>query len=67
MLQNTSNFINAVIDKASFKNILFPYIEFAKNSNEAEIVFGGTYDDSVGYFIRPTLIKTIKSKIQDNG
>jgi len=52
-----SNFINAVIDKASFKNIV-SYIEFAKNSSEAEIVFGGTYDDSVGYFIRPTLIRT---------
>jgi len=58
-----SNFINAVIDKASFKNIV-SYIEFAKNSNEAEIVFGGTYDDSVGYFIRPTLIKTSNPKFK---
>jgi 1-pyrroline-5-carboxylate dehydrogenase len=58
-----SNFINAVIDKASFKNIV-SYIEFAKNSNEVEIVFGGTYDDSVGYFIRPTLIKTSNPKFK---
>lgn len=58
-----SNFINAVIDKASFKNIV-SYIEFAKNSNEAEIVFGGTYDDSVGYFIRPTLIKSSNPKFK---
>lgn len=58
-----SNFINAVIDKASFKNIV-SYIEFAKNSKEAEIVFGGTYDDSVGYFIRPTLIKTSNPKFK---
>lgn len=58
-----SNFFNAVIDKASFKNIV-SYIEFAKNSNEAEIVFGGTYDDSVGYFIRPTLIKTSNPKFK---
>lgn len=58
-----SNFINAVIDKASFKNIV-SYIEFAKNSNEAEIVFGGTYDDSVGYFIRPSLIKTLNPKFK---
>ncbi len=52
-----SNFINAVIDEKSFDNIA-SYIDYAKNSRDAEIVFGGTYDKSVGYFISPTLIKT---------
>lgn len=51
------NFINAVIDEASFDNIV-SYIEYAKKSKDAEIVFGGTYDKSVGYFVAPTLILT---------
>ena len=56
-VRDASNFINAVIDEKSFDNIA-SYIDYAKSSNNAEIVFGGTYDKSVGYFIRPTLIKT---------
>lgn len=52
-----SNFINAVIDKASFQNIV-TYIEYAKQSPDAEIVLGGQYDASKGYFVRPTVIKT---------
>ncbi|WP_129407873.1 L-glutamate gamma-semialdehyde dehydrogenase [Marinitoga lauensis] len=50
-----SNFVNAVIDKAAFKKIT-GYIEYAKEN--AEILVGGTYDDSVGYFINPTIVKT---------
>ena len=34
------------------------YIEFAKESDEAEIIAGGNYDDSEGYFIEPTIILT---------
>ncbi|MHC1778740.1 MAG: L-glutamate gamma-semialdehyde dehydrogenase [Bacteroidales bacterium] len=52
-----SNFVNAVIDEASFDNIV-SYIDYAKASTEAEIIFGGTYDKSVGYFVNPTLILT---------
>jgi len=52
------NFVNAVIDESSFDNII-SYIEFAKESDEAEIIFGGDYDKSVGYFVSPTLIKTV--------
>ncbi|MDD2491690.1 MAG: L-glutamate gamma-semialdehyde dehydrogenase [Bacteroidales bacterium] len=55
--ENPLNFVNAVIDEASFDNIV-SYIEYAKNSDKAEIVFGGTYDKSTGYFISPTMIKT---------
>jgi 1-pyrroline-5-carboxylate dehydrogenase len=50
-----SNFMSAVIDKAAFDSIV-EYIEYAKNSDTAEIIFGGTYDDSKGYFIQPTAV-----------
>lgn len=50
-----SNFMAAVIDKAAFDSIV-EYIEYAKNSETAEIIFGGTFDDSKGYFIQPTVV-----------
>jgi 1-pyrroline-5-carboxylate dehydrogenase len=50
-----SCFLSAVIDKASYDNIK-NYVDFAKESKDAEIVFGGHFDDSVGYFITPTII-----------
>ncbi len=53
--EDFSNFINAVIDEASFNN-LSAYIERAKKDQDAEIIFGGTCDKSRGYFIQPTLI-----------
>ncbi|MFH1727049.1 MAG: L-glutamate gamma-semialdehyde dehydrogenase [Pseudomonadota bacterium] len=49
------NFVNAVIDKSAFKNIT-SYIDYAKNDPDSEIIAGGEYDDSVGYFIKPTVI-----------
>jgi len=49
------NFFTAVIDKAAFKNIV-EYIEFAAKSDDAEIITGGKYDDTEGYFIEPTTI-----------
>jgi len=52
-----SNFVNAVIDKAAFDSIT-SYIDYAKESDDAEIISGGTYDDSKGYFIQPTTILT---------
>ena len=52
-----SNFVNAVIDEASFDNIA-SYIEYARKSDKAEIVLGGGYDKSVGYFVEPTVIVT---------
>jgi len=51
-----SNFVNAVIDEASFDNTM-KYIEDAKASKDAEIVFGGNGDKSKGYFIEPTVIE----------
>lgn len=50
-----SNLVNAVIDRTSFSNLI-KYIDQAKQSSDAEILFGGTYDDSKGYFITPTVI-----------
>ncbi len=54
-VRDFSNFINAVIDEASFDNIA-GYIERAKASKDAEIVAGGKCDKSVGFFIEPTII-----------
>ena len=56
-----SNFMNAVIDKAAFDSIV-EYIEYAKQSNEAEIIHGGNYDDSKGYFIDPTVVVVTNPK-----
>ncbi len=52
-----SNFMNAVIDEASF-DMIMGYVNDAKKSKECEIVTGGNGDKSVGYFIEPTVIKT---------
>ncbi len=52
---DTSNFINAVIDDRAFDK-LSKYIDNAKKDADAEIVAGGNYDNSKGYFIEPTVI-----------
>jgi 1-pyrroline-5-carboxylate dehydrogenase len=57
------NFMNAVIDRASFDSIL-TYIEYAKNSKEAEILCGGTGDASKGYFVQPTVVLTVNPKFK---
>ncbi|SIR35809.1 L-glutamate gamma-semialdehyde dehydrogenase [Pontibacter lucknowensis] len=53
--EDFSNFINAVIDEKSFDKIA-RYIDNAKESNEVEIIAGGNYDKSKGYFIEPTVL-----------
>jgi 1-pyrroline-5-carboxylate dehydrogenase len=53
--EDFTNFVNAVIDRAAFDKIV-SYIEFARESPDAEILVGGTYDDRMGYFIHPTVI-----------
>ncbi|HLS39052.1 MAG TPA: L-glutamate gamma-semialdehyde dehydrogenase [Sphingobacterium bovisgrunnientis] len=53
--EDFSNFINAVIDEKAFDKIT-KYIERAKESADAEVVIGGEYDKSKGYFIHPTVI-----------
>ncbi len=55
-VDDLDNFMNAVIDKEAYERIM-NYINKAKSSNEATILFGGKGDDSVGYFIEPTVIQ----------
>ena len=54
---NFNNFMTAVIHAGAFERIS-KYIDYAKSSNECEILYGGNYDDSVGYFVEPTIILT---------
>ncbi|MDH3205116.1 MAG: L-glutamate gamma-semialdehyde dehydrogenase [Gemmatimonadota bacterium] len=54
-----SNFVGAVIDKRSFDRIK-TYIEAAQASSDAEVLVGGECDDSVGFFVRPTIIRAKK-------
>ena len=54
-VRDFSAFVNAVIDEASYDNCM-NYINHAKDSADAEIVFGGEGDKSVGYFVQPTVI-----------
>lgn len=55
--EDFTNFINAVIDEKSFDK-LAKYIDAAKKDKDAEIIAGGNYDKSKGYFIEPTIIVT---------
>jgi 1-pyrroline-5-carboxylate dehydrogenase len=52
-----TNFVNAVIDESAFDSIT-AFIDYAKKSKDAEILCGGTYDKSNGYFIKPTVVVT---------
>lgn len=49
------NFFTAVIDQSAF-NTITEFIDYAKASDDAEVIIGGGYDDSKGYFIEPTVI-----------
>ncbi|MFE3866883.1 L-glutamate gamma-semialdehyde dehydrogenase [Flavobacterium sp. LS2P90] len=55
--EDFGNFINAVIHEGSFDK-LAGFIDQAKKDGDAEIIVGGNYDKSVGYFIEPTIIVT---------
>lgn len=59
--EDFTNFMTAVIHEGSFDK-LAKYIDQAKASSEAEIIFGGNYDKSVGYFVEPTVILTTNPK-----
>ncbi len=61
--EDFSNFITAVIHEASF-NKLTGYIEQAKKDENVEIVIGGGYDKSKGYFIEPTVLLTTDPKYE---
>ena len=59
--EDMSNFITAVISEASFDK-LARYIDQAKKDSDAEVIIGGNYDKSKGYFIEPTVILTSNPK-----
>ncbi|WP_423148836.1 L-glutamate gamma-semialdehyde dehydrogenase [Rubrolithibacter danxiaensis] len=56
-VEDFGNFINAVIDEKSFDKIT-KYIDAAKNDSRLEVIAGGNFDKSKGYFIEPTVIVT---------
>ncbi|EGV44135.1 L-glutamate gamma-semialdehyde dehydrogenase [Bizionia argentinensis JUB59] len=59
--EDMGNFITAVINEGSFDK-LAKYIDTAKTDKDAEIIAGGNYDKSKGYFIEPTVIVTTNPK-----
>ncbi len=59
--EDMSNFVTAVIHEGSF-NKLAKYIDQAKKDKNAEVIAGGGYDKSKGYFIEPTVILTTDPK-----
>jgi 1-pyrroline-5-carboxylate dehydrogenase len=61
--EDFSNFMCAVIDKAAFETIT-GYIDFADKASDATFVTGGSYDDSKGYFVKPTIIETTNPKFK---
>ncbi len=61
--EDFSNFINAVIDRKSFDKIK-SFIEYIKTQKDAGIIAGGKCDDSVGYFIEPTVVVTTNPKFR---
>jgi len=56
-VEDFGNFMGALIDRKAFDKVT-SYIDYAKKSNDAEILTGGTYDDSKGYFVDPTVVVT---------
>jgi 1-pyrroline-5-carboxylate dehydrogenase len=61
--EDSSNFINAVISERAFDRIA-AYIDYAKAQPDAQIITGGNYDKSKGYFIEPTTIVTTNPKFR---
>ena len=61
--EDMGNFINAVIDEKAFDKIA-SYIEYVKEQSDAEIIAGGGYDKSKGYFIEPTVVVTTNPKFR---
>jgi len=62
-VEDFTNFMGAVIDKGAYETIT-NYIKYAKDSDEAEIITGGNFDNSKGYFIEPTTIVTTNPKFK---
>ncbi len=61
--EDFTNFMTAVIDQNSFNKIK-SYIDYAREADDAEIICGGGCDDSKGFFIEPTVIRTTNPKFK---
>lgn len=61
--EDFGNFVNAVIDERAFDKIS-GYIDYIRAQGDAEIIAGGTYDKSRGYFIKPTVAVTTNPKFR---
>lgn len=61
--EDPSNFVNAVISERAFDRIA-GYIDYVKAQSDAQIITGGTYDKSVGYYISPTTVVTTNPKFR---
>lgn len=60
---DTSNFVNAVIDERAFDKIA-GYIDYIKDQPDADVIIGGNYDKTNGYFIDPTVVVTSNPKFR---
>lgn len=61
--EDTTNFVNAVIDERAFDKIS-GFIDYCKSQSDAEIITGGNYDKSKGYFVEPTTVVTTNPKFR---
>jgi len=64
--EDMENFVTAVIHEGSFDKLV-SYIEQAKKDNDVEIIAGGGYDKSKGYFIEPTVLLTTNPNYETMG
>lgn len=62
-IEDFTNFMGAVIDKSAFKTIT-DYIKYTREAKDAEIITGGNFDGSKGWFIEPTTIVTTNPKFK---
>jgi 1-pyrroline-5-carboxylate dehydrogenase len=53
--EDFTNFVNAVIDESAFQSII-EYVDYANKSKDCEVICGGTYDKTNGFFIKPTVV-----------
>jgi 1-pyrroline-5-carboxylate dehydrogenase len=61
-VEDLGNFMGALIDKHAFDKVV-GYIEYAhRHPEEYEVVCGGDYDDSLGWFVQPAIIRTTNPK-----
>jgi 1-pyrroline-5-carboxylate dehydrogenase len=61
--EDFTNYMGAIIEQKAFDSIK-SYIQYARDAKEAEIIAGGECDDSVGFFIQPTVILTTDPKFK---